>query len=106
MHVRDFRLWWGLFVFFAVLCVLVLQRGYRRWRRALALVAGARRPNPVELARLRREGWRLAGMALSLFAMTALVFAVLLGAPPLLQLVLRVAAVAGVLGVVGLSLRR
>jgi hypothetical protein len=104
--VRDFRLWWALFVFFAVLCVLALQRGYRRWRRALALVEGARRPNRVELARIRREGWRLACMALSLVAMTALVFAVLLDAPPALQVALRVAAVAGVLGVVGLSLRR
>jgi len=104
--VRDFRLWWALFVFFAVLCVLALQRGYRRWRRALALVAGVRRPNRVELVRLRREGWRLASMALSLVAMTALVFAVLLEAPPALLVLLRVGAVAGVLGVVGLSLRR
>ena len=104
---RDFRLWWGLFVFFAVLCVLALQRGYRRWRRLLSLVAavpGSARA--VQERRLRREGWRLGGMAGSLIAMTALVFAALLGAPPGLVLALRVMAVGGVLGVVWLSLRR
>ena len=56
--------------------------------------------------RLRREGWRLASMAVSLVAMTALVFAALLDAPPVLLVLLRVTAVAGVLGVVGLSLDR
>jgi hypothetical protein len=104
--VRDFRFWWGLFVFFAVLCVLALQRGYRRWRRLLSLlpaVPGSERP--AQERRLRREGWRLASMAGSLIAMTALVFAALLGAPPALVLVLRGIAISGVLGVVWLSLR-
>jgi len=103
----DFRLWWALFVFFAVLCVLALQRGYRRWRRVLPLVAAV--PDSERAAherRLRREGWRLASMAGSLLAMTALVFAALLGSPPVLLLALRAAAVGGVLGVIGLSLRR
>jgi len=44
-------------------------------------------------------------MAGSLIAMTALVFAALLGAPPALVLVLRGIAISGVLGVVWLSLR-
>jgi hypothetical protein len=104
--VRDFRFWWGLFVFFAVLCVLALQRGYRRWRRLLSLlpaVPGSERA--AQKRRLRREGWRLASMAGSLIAMTALVFAALLDAPPSLVLVLRGIAISGVLGVVWLSLR-
>jgi hypothetical protein len=104
---RDFRVWWALFVFFAVLCVLALQRGYRRWRRLLPLVAAVPGPQrAVQERRLRREGWRLASMAASLLAMTALVFAALLGAPPALVLALRAAAVGGVLGVIGLGLRR
>jgi hypothetical protein len=104
---RDFRLWWALFVFFAVLCVLALQHGHRRWRRARSVIAavpglaGAERER-----RLRREGWRLASMAVSLVAMTALVFAALLGAPAPLLLGLRATAVVGVLGVIVLSLRR
>jgi hypothetical protein len=45
-------------------------------------------------------------MAASLLAMTALVFAALLDAPPALLLALRAAAIGGVLGVIWLSLRR
>ena len=36
---RDFRVWWGLFVFFAALSVLAVQRGHRRWSRARAAAA-------------------------------------------------------------------
>jgi hypothetical protein len=104
---RDFQAWWALFVFFAVLCVLALQRGYRRWRRVLSLVAAVpAAERAAQERRLRREGWRLACMAASLLAMTALVFAALLGAPRALLLALRAAAIGGVLGVIWLSLRR
>jgi hypothetical protein len=104
---RDFRLWWALFVFFGVLCVLALQHGYRRWRRvrsAIALVPGVAGADRER--HLRREGWRLASMAVSLVVMTALVFAALLGAPAALLLGLRATAVVAVVGVIALSIRR
>jgi hypothetical protein len=105
--VRDFRLWWALFVFFAVLCVLVVQRGYRRWRSARDALSA---PGAPELAmldrRVRREGWRLASMGISVVAMTTLVFAALLGAPRPLILALRLIAVGSVAVVVWLSVRR
>jgi len=105
--VRDFRLWWALFVFFAVLSVIVVQRGYRRWRSGRdALSATGTQAFGTLDRRLRREGWRLASMALSVLAMTMLVFAALLGAPRGLLLALRSVAVAGVAAVVWLSLRR
>ncbi len=103
---RDFRFWWALFVFFAVLSVIVVQRGYRRWRSARDLLSAPGAPALHALdRRVRREGWRLASMVVSLVAMTALVFAALLGAPHALLLTLRVAAVAGVAAVLWLSLR-
>jgi hypothetical protein len=88
--VRDFRVWWALFVFFGVLSVLAVRAAYRRWRRG---------GNP-------RDGRRFACMALSVVTMTALVFAAVQGAPAGLLLALRVLAVAGVAGVVWFSLRR
>lgn len=104
---RDFRLWWALFVFFGVLSVLALQRGYRRWRRAWDAVAAVSGPGQGERQRrLRREGIRLTCMALSVFTMTALVFAALLRAPAAVLIGLRLLAVAGVAGVVWLSVRR
>jgi hypothetical protein len=104
--VRDFRVWWALFVFFGVLSVLAVQQGFRRWRRAReALAAGTGSGSTVQ-RRLRREGLRLACMAVSVIAMTALVFAALLRAPGGVLLGLRVLAVAGVAGVVWLSVRR
>lgn len=104
---RDYRLWWALFVFFGVLSVLAVQQGYRRWRRVRGVLeATEARLDAVHRRRLRREGWRLACMALSVVTMTALVFAALLGAPASLLLALRAAAVAGVAGVVALSLAR
>jgi hypothetical protein len=105
--VRDFRFWWALFVLFAVVSVVVVQRGYRRWRSARDLLTRVDVPGRAEYARrLRREGWRLACMAASLVAMTVLVFAVFLGAPPGVILGLRAAAVLAVIAVVGLSLLR
>jgi hypothetical protein len=105
--VRDFRFWWALFVLFAALSVVVVQRGYRKWRSATDLLARVSVPVRAEhVRRLRREGWRLACMVASVVAMTAVVFAVLLGAPPVLILGLRTGAVLAVIAVVGLSLLR
>jgi hypothetical protein len=105
--VRDFRLWWALFVFFGVLSVLAVQQGYRRWRRAWDAVAAASGPGQAEgQRRLRREGIRLICMAASVTTMTALVFAALLRAPAPVLIGLRLLAVAGVAGVVWLSVRR
>ena len=104
---RDYRLWWGLFVLFAVLSLLVVQRGFRQWRAARDLLE---RLGPAHQAqygrRLRREGWRLAWMTVSLVALTALVFAAVLGAPPPTILALKIVAVLAVASVVGLSLFR
>ena len=103
---RDYRFWWALFVFFAALGVLVVQRRYRWWRLAKAAVAdltGEARLEPTR--RVRLEGWRLALMTASLLVMTGLVFGVVLGAPPSLVLVLRLLAILSVLGVVVLGLR-
>jgi hypothetical protein len=105
--VRDFRLWWALFVFFGVLSVLTVQHGYRRWRRAWDAVAAASGPGQAAgQRRLRREGIRLICMAASVITMTALVFAALLRAPAPVLIGLRLLAVAGVVGVVWLSVRR
>jgi hypothetical protein len=105
--VRDFRMWWALFVFFGVLSVLAVQQGYRRWRRAWEAVAAAPGSGQAQRRRqLRREGTRLICMALSVITMTALVFAALLRAPAAVLVGLRLMAVAGVAGVVWLSVRR
>jgi hypothetical protein len=105
--VRDFRLWWGMFVFFAALSVLAVQRGYRRWSRARAAVAERPIAGRALLdRRLRREGWRLACMGTSVLAMTALVFAALLNAPAEAILALRLVALASVGAVLWLSLIR
>jgi hypothetical protein len=103
---HDYRLWWALFVFFAGLGVLVVQRRYRRWRRAkdaLDELIGESRVGQARQVRL--EGWRLAMMTASLLVMTGLVFGVFLGASPTLVLTLRLLAILSVLGVVLLSLR-
>ncbi|HET6579236.1 MAG TPA: hypothetical protein VFG66_12995 [Gemmatimonadales bacterium] len=104
---RDFRAWWALFVFFAVLSVLVLQHGYRRWRRLRELLPPGTAVDQDRLTRhRRREGWRLVCMAASLVVMTGLVFAGVMGAPRGLLLTLRILAVACVAAVVVLSVRR
>ena len=103
---RDYRLWWALFVFFAALSVLAVQYRYRRWRRAgrlLTELAGQQRAEQAR--RLRLEGWRLVLMTVSLLAMTGLVFAVLLQAPSALLFPLRFLALVAVLAVLLLSLR-
>jgi hypothetical protein len=93
-------------VFFAVLSVLVVQHRYRRWRRARRLLPGlANRERAEQTNRLRLEGWRLILMAVSLLAMTGVVFAVFLGVPPTLLSAFRLIALASVLGVLFLSLR-
>lgn len=103
---RDFRFWWGLFVFFGALSVLAVQRAHRRWLRARNAAAARPVPEQALLARrIRREGWRLVCMSLSVIAMTALVFAALLGAPAAVILFLRVLAIGAVGGVLWLSLR-
>jgi hypothetical protein len=103
---RDYRLWWALFVFFAAFSVLAVQYGYRRWRRGGRLLSDLGGQTRAEQARrLRLEGWRLVLMTVSLLAMTGLVFAVLLDAPAVLVFLLRVWALLAVLGVLLLSLR-
>ena len=102
----DYRLWWALFVFFGALAVLVVQRRYRWWRRAKAVLAEL--PTEARAEQGRRvsiEGWRLVLMTGSILVMTGLVFAVLLGASPVLVAALRTLAIVSVLGVVLLSLR-
>ena len=99
-------MWWALFVFFAVLSVLAVQQGYRRWRRAWDAAAASGPGRDERRRRLRREGIRLGCMAGSVITMTALVFAALLQAPPAVLTGLRLLAVVGVAGVVWLSVRR
>ena len=94
-------MWWALFVFFAAVCVLVIQSRYRRWREARRLlqgIAGARRAEQGRLLRL--EGWRLLLMTVSLLVMTGLVFAVFLGAPAPVLGALRALALLAVVGLV------
>jgi hypothetical protein len=104
--VRDFRVWWVLFVFFAGLSVVVIQRRYQRWRRARRLLAEV---DPRERAavnrRIRLEGWRLVLMTVSLLAMSGAVVTVFWPGPMALLEVLRVVALLGVVGVLLLSLR-
>ena len=103
---RDYRVWWALFVFFAAFCVIVIRYRHRRWRRAsrlLANLAGARRTEQARLLRL--EGWRLLLMTASLLVMTCLVFAVFLGASATVLGVLRLLALLAVLGLLLLSIK-
>ena len=103
---RDYRVWWALFVFFAVLSVLVVQRRYRRWRQAASILAQIGPAGDEQRRRLRLEGWRLILMIVSLLVMTGLVFAVFLQLPAVVLLTLRVVALASVSGLVVLSLQR
>ena len=103
---RDVRIWWALFVFFAGLSVLVVQRRYHHWRGAKRLAAEA---DPLLRAefdrRLRLEGWRLVLMALSILAMSGVVVTVFWSGPAALLEILRVVALLAVVGVLVLSLR-
>jgi hypothetical protein len=104
--VRDYRVWWVLFVFFAVLSVLVLQRQYRRWRRARRLLHEAAPRAQAEVnRRIHLEGWRLALMMVSLLAMTGVVVTVLWPGPAALVELLGLLALGAVVGVLLLSLR-
>jgi hypothetical protein len=102
--VRDVRIWWGLFVFFAVLSVLVVQRRYLRWRMARRLAAKSDPRMRAEVdRRLRFEGWRLLLMAVSILAMSGIVVTVFWPGPPALLEFLRAIAVLAVMGVLLLS---
>jgi uncharacterized membrane protein len=103
---RDFRVWWVLFVFFAGLSVMVIQRRFQRWRRARSLLHAVDPREQAEAIRwLRLEGWRLVLMAVSLLAMSGIVVTVLWPGPAALLEVLRLLALLGVVGVLLLSLR-
>jgi hypothetical protein len=104
--VRDFRVWWVLFVFFAGLSVLVIQRRYQRWRGAKRLVHEVDPRQQGEVSRrIRLEGWRLVLMTVSLLAMSGVVMTVFWPGPTALLEVLRLLALLGVVGVLLLSLR-
>lgn len=103
---QDYRFWWALFVFFAALSVLVLQRRYQRWRRAQRLSQEMDPRVRVEVnRRIRLEGWRLILMTVSLLAMSGAVVTVFWPGPPALLEVFRLLALLAVMGVVLLSLR-
>ena len=103
---RDFRLWWVLFVFFAGLSVVVIQRGYRRWREARRLLPAVDPRAQAEASRrIRLEGWRLVLMAVSVLAMSGVVVTVFWPGPTVLLTLLQLLALTGVLGVLLLSLR-
>jgi hypothetical protein len=104
--VRDFRIWWVLFVFFAGLSVLVVQRRYRRWRRARQLFHEVDPRHQGEVnRRIRLEGWRVVLMTVSILAMSGVVVTVFWPGPTVLLEVLRLLALLGVIGVLLLSLR-
>jgi hypothetical protein len=104
--VRDFRVWWVLFVFFAGLSVLVVQRRFQRWRRVRGLLHEVDPREQAELSRwVRLEGWRLVLMTVSLLAMSGAVVTVFWPGPTTLLEVLRLFALLGVVGVLLLSLR-
>jgi hypothetical protein len=104
--VRDFRVWWVLFVFFAGLSVLVLQRRYQRWRRARRLLREADLRERAEVnRRVHLEGWRLVLMTVSLLAMSGVVVTVFWPGPTVLLEVLRLLALLAVVGVLLLSVR-
>jgi sterol desaturase/sphingolipid hydroxylase (fatty acid hydroxylase superfamily) len=103
---RDVRIWWAFFVFFAALSVLIVQRRYHRWRAARRLAASAEPEMRAQVERtLRLEGWRLVLMVVSILAMSGIVFTVFLPGPAALLDVLRVVAVLAVMGVLLLSVR-
>lgn len=103
---RDFRVWWVLFVFFAGLSIVVIRRRYRRWREARRLLPEVdSRERAGVSRRIRFEGWRLILMTVSLLAMSGAVVTVFWPGPTALLEVLRGIALLGVVGVLLLSLR-
>ena len=94
-----------LFVFFAGLSVVVIQRGYQRWRRARRLLPEVDPRARAEVRRrIRLEGWRLVLMTVSVLAMGGVVVTVFWPGPTALLEALRLLALLGVLGVLLLSL--
>jgi hypothetical protein len=87
---------WFLFVLFAVLSIVVLQRGIATWRRNDAALRAAGGGTPDLRRRHAIARLRLLALGGSLIAMTALVFAVLMRAPPLLVVFLQASAIFGV----------
>jgi hypothetical protein len=106
VRVADYRLWWALFVLFAVMCILVMQHRYRHWRRvgrALGQLVG--QEHAEQMRRWQAAGWQLVLMLVSLLAMTGVVFAVFLTWPYAVLAALRLVALVAVLGVLILTLR-
>jgi hypothetical protein len=104
--VRDFRVWWALFAFFAGLSLVVIQRRYQRWLRAKRLLPEVDSRERAKVDRtIRLEGWRLVLMTISLVAMGGAVVTVFWPGPTALLEVLRMVALLGVVGVLLLSLR-
>lgn len=103
---RDFRVWWVLFVFFAGLSILVVQRRLHRWRRVRRLFHEVDPREQAAVSRwIRLEGWRLVLMIVSLLAMSGVVTTVFWPGPTALLEILRLVALLGVVGVLLLSLR-
>jgi hypothetical protein len=94
-----------LFVFFAGLGVLVVQRRYQRWRTARRLLHEVdSRQRERASRRIRLEGWRLVLMTVSLLAMSGVVVTVFWPGPPALLELLRLVALLTVGGLLVLSL--
>lgn len=97
----DYRVLWFLFVAFAVASIVVLRRGLRTWRRNDAALAALGGGTPELRRRHQLDRLRLLSLGGSVLAMTALVFAVIAGAPPPVVLFLQATAVFGVaLGII------
>jgi hypothetical protein len=95
-----------LFVFFAGLSVLVVQRRYRRWLTARRLLPEVDPRRSKQVRRwIRLEAWRLALMTISLLAMSGVVVTVFWPGPRQLLDVLRLLALLAVGGVLLLTLR-
>jgi hypothetical protein len=92
----DYRVLWFLFSVFAVVSIAVLRRGIGAWRRNDAALTALGGGTPELRRRHQLDRLRLLALGGSLLAMTALVFAVLAGAPALLVLFLQATAVFGV----------
>ena len=93
----DPRLLTVLFVVFTALCVEIVRRGYRDWKKEGAILAELESGAPPELLhRHRRRGHRLVSLTVALIAMVALAFLAPLGAPRAVIMVLQIVAVAAI----------
>ena len=80
----DPRILTVLFIVFAALCVEVVRRGYRDWKKERAILADLDSRGgapPILLHRHRQKGRRLLSLGVALVAMVALAFLAPLGAP-------------------------